>query len=271
MSQSEPGPAVRSPCRQTRHCADHGWCHRCDPALAALMSEVNHAIGAATRDDGLRGELYASIAKIMYIGDPVQAAADLAESRQTNRNLNRRVQSAESVIEKYRAAVADWMVREDGTYVPYDSLKEIGRLAGKEILPGIRYMQRFENAQQAERFIEQIYGLLEYWNTLVAPFGAPQSWWWEERRAELSDVLAGRGFPGVHDSLRAQVRAALDEAGVSQAEASRKVGLSTKHMNQMLTGKAVLTLGWAEKILAVCGQRLEIRAVSAIPTEEEQA
>lgn len=258
-------------CRQTRHCADHGWCHRCDPALAALMSEVNHAIGAATKDDGLRGELYASIARIMHTGDPVQAAAELAESRQTNRNLNRRVQSAESVIEQYRTAVADWMVREDGTYVPYDSLKVIGKLAGKDILPGIRYMQRFESAKQAEEFIEHVYGLLEYWNTLVAPFGPPQSWWWEERRAELSDVLAGRGSPGVQDSLRAQVRTALDEAGISQAEAARRIGLSTKHMSQMLTGKATLTLGWAEKILALCGQRLEIRAVSAIPTEGEQA
>lgn len=260
---------MNSPCKQTRHCADHGWCHRCDPALAALMSEVNHLIAGATKDDSLRSELYTGISKIMHVGDPVQAAAELAETRQTNRNLNRRAQAAEATAERYRAAVADWRVREDGTYVPYDSLKAIGALAGVEILPGIRYMQRFDNAQQAEEFIERIYGLLEYWNTLTAPFGPPQSWWWEERRGELSDVLAGRGGPDIQDSLRAQVKAALDAASLSQAEASRRLGLSTKHMNQMLTGKATLTLGWAEKILALCGQRLEIRAVSAIPTEGE--
>jgi DNA-binding XRE family transcriptional regulator len=130
-------------------------------------------------------------------------------------------------------------------------------------------MRRFENAQQAEEFIERVYGLLEYWNTLTAPFGPPQSWWWEERRGELSDVLAGRGSPGVQDSLRGQVRAALEESGISQAAAARRLGVSTKHMSQMLTGKATLTLSWAEKILAMCGQRLEIRAVSAIPSEEE--
>jgi hypothetical protein len=39
----------------------------------------------------------------------------------------------------------------------------------------------------------------------------------------------------------------------------------------MLTGQATLTIGWAEKILALCGQRLEIRAVSAIPSEGENA
>lgn len=257
-----------SPCKQTRHCVDHGWCHRCDAPLAALMSEVNHVISEATRDSDERSALYTGIARIMHVGDPVQSAAELAEARQTNRNLNRRVQAAESTVEQYRSAIADWRVGTDGTYVPYDSLKAIGSLAGKEILPGIRYMHRFENAQQAEEFIERVYGLLEYWNTLTAPFGPPQSWWWEERRGELSDVLAGRGSPGVQDSLRGQVKAALEAAGVSQAEAARRLGLTAKHMSQMLTGKATLTLAWAEQILALCGQRLEIRAVSAIPQTE---
>lgn len=42
-------------------------------------------------------------------------------------------------------------------------------------------------------------------------------------------------------NLRTQVRAALDTAGISQAEACRQLGISTKHLNQMLTGKATLT------------------------------
>lgn len=262
---------MTSPCKQTQHCAHHGWCHRCDPALAALMSEVNHVISEATQDDEARSVLYTEISAIMHVGDPVQAAAELAETRQTNRNLNRRVQAAESLGDKYRAAVGDWRVNDKGTYVPYESLKTIGKLAGLEILPGIRYMQRFENAQQAEEFIERLYVLLDYWNTLTAPFGPPQSWWWEERRGELSDVLAGYGSPGVQDSLRGQVKAALEASRISQAEVARTLGLSTKHMSQMLTGKATLTLGWAEKILALCGQRLEIRAVAAIPTEGKMA
>lgn len=259
------------PCKSTRHCVDHGWCHRCDPALAALMTEINKLIGDLAKDYEAHSRLYTEIARILHVGDPVRAAADLAEARQTNQRLNRRVQAAESVAERYAQAVKEWKVREDGTYVPYDSLKVIGRLAGVDILPGVRYMQRFENAQQAEGFIERIYGLLEYWNTLSTPFGPPQSWWWEERRAELSDVLAGRGQPDARDSMRAQVKAAVEAAGLTDAEVAQRLDVSAKHVGQMLTGKATLTIGWAEKILALCGQRLEIRAVSAIPSEGESA
>lgn len=60
------------------------------------------------------------------------------------------------------------------------------------------------------------------------------------------------------DQLRAHVRAALEAAGISQAEASRQLGLSTKHMCQMLTGQATLSLTWAEGILGLCGHTLVI-------------
>jgi hypothetical protein len=60
------------------------------------------------------------------------------------------------------------------------------------------------------------------------------------------------------DQLRAHVRAALQAAGISQAEACRQFGCSTKHMNQMLTGRATLTLTWAEGILGLCGHTLTI-------------
>lgn len=256
-------------CRTTRHCADHGWCHRCDPALAALMSRINHVVQTVCGDDGNWGPLYTQIAEILHTGDPARAAAELAEARQTIQKLNRRAQAAESTAERYAQAVRDWRISEKGTYVPYESLKAIGALAGLEILPHVRYMQRFENARQAEEFVERIYALLEYWNTLTPPFGPPQSWWWEERRAELTDVLAGRGQPDARDSMRAQVKAAIDAAGLTDANLANHLGLSAKHVGQMLTGQATLTIGWAEKILSLCGQRLEIRAVPAIPSEGE--
>ncbi|MEU0991097.1 helix-turn-helix transcriptional regulator [Streptomyces sp. NPDC005953] len=63
---------------------------------------------------------------------------------------------------------------------------------------------------------------------------------------------------GPQESLRAQVRAALHTAGISQAEASRQLGLTTKHMNQMLTGRTTLTLAWAERILDLCDMRIVI-------------
>ena len=67
---------------------------------------------------------------------------------------------------------------------------------------------------------------------------------------------------GVADSLRIAVRTALHDAGISQAEASRRLGLSTKHMSQMLTGRTTLSLDRAEQILALCGKRLSIRTVA---------
>lgn len=60
------------------------------------------------------------------------------------------------------------------------------------------------------------------------------------------------------DSLRTSVRAALIDAGMSQAEAARQLGLTNKHVNMMLTGRATLTLAWAEKILALVGMRLNL-------------
>jgi hypothetical protein len=70
------------------------------------------------------------------------------------------------------------------------------------------------------------------------------------------------------EQLRAQVRAALTRAKISRAEASRQLGVSTKHLNMMLKGHAPLTLPWAERILALCGKRLVIetrRAPKAKP------
>lgn len=58
--------------------------------------------------------------------------------------------------------------------------------------------------------------------------------------------------------LRRQVKAALRAAGISQAQAARDLGLSTKHMSHMLTGRATLTLDWADRLLALCGMRLVV-------------
>jgi plasmid maintenance system antidote protein VapI len=60
------------------------------------------------------------------------------------------------------------------------------------------------------------------------------------------------------DDLRTHVRTELTKAKISQAEACRQLGCSTKHMNQMLMGHKPLSLDWAERILALCGKRLVI-------------
>lgn len=60
------------------------------------------------------------------------------------------------------------------------------------------------------------------------------------------------------EQLRTHVRAALEAAGISQAEACRQLGVSTKHLCQMLTGRATLTLTWAEGLLGLAGHSLVI-------------
>lgn len=59
------------------------------------------------------------------------------------------------------------------------------------------------------------------------------------------------------DQLRAEVRVILARAGMSQAEASRRLGVSQKHVSDMLTGRAGMSPDWAE-IAALCGRRLII-------------
>ena len=62
----------------------------------------------------------------------------------------------------------------------------------------------------------------------------------------------------VEESLREQVRAALESTRISQAAVARELGVSTKHLCQMLTGRAPMTLEWAERIVALCEMRVEV-------------
>lgn len=60
------------------------------------------------------------------------------------------------------------------------------------------------------------------------------------------------------EELWRQTRAAIEESGISQAEIARQLGLSAKHLNQMLLGHAPMSLMWAEGILGLCGHQLVI-------------
>lgn len=256
---------TRKACRTTRHCADNGWCHRCDPVFASLMSAVNKAIQGADPDDAHWGEVYYAVGQVLANGgDRADLVAQLAEARHTNQELHRRVQAAESLVERFRRAVADWKADEVGMYIPYSSLQKISRMAGGPDFETPRFMKRFDNAAKAEQAFEAVNRLLDLWREL----NPPNRPWWDDRLGELADALAGKEPTGAPETLRSQVRAALTASPVSQAEAARRLGLSAKHMNQMLTGKAPLTLAWAEKILALCDRRVEVRVVS---TDKEEA
>lgn len=58
------------------------------------------------------------------------------------------------------------------------------------------------------------------------------------------------------DDLRSQVRAAVKASGIKQAAIAARLGVSEKHLSQMLTGRVRLTVPWADKILTECGSEL---------------
>lgn len=66
--------------------------------------------------------------------------------------------------------------------------------------------------------------------------------------------------------LRTQLKAALQRAGISQAQAARELHLSAKHMSHMLTGRAPLTIAWASRIAALCDARIEVHVLAGRTT-----
>jgi hypothetical protein len=56
-------------CRTTRHCADHGFCRRCQPEFSAVMSQVNVAIQRTDPDETHWGPLYEAIGKVLLAAD----------------------------------------------------------------------------------------------------------------------------------------------------------------------------------------------------------
>jgi plasmid maintenance system antidote protein VapI len=75
------------------------------------------------------------------------------------------------------------------------------------------------------------------------------------------------------DVLRGQIRATIKASGIKQIWIAQQLGVSQKHLSQMLTGRVVLTLDWAQRIAAVCGYRVSVvvEPVSAVERERRRA
>lgn len=67
--------------------------------------------------------------------------------------------------------------------------------------------------------------------------------------------------PTAADDLRTQVRDAIHTSGRAQIILATELGISEKHLSQMLIGKARLTIEWAEKILHACGGDLHLTVI----------
>lgn len=58
--------------------------------------------------------------------------------------------------------------------------------------------------------------------------------------------------------LHQQVQGAVRDSGLKQTWIARRLGVSDKHLSQLLTGRVVMTLEWAQRILELCGLELVI-------------
>lgn len=58
------------------------------------------------------------------------------------------------------------------------------------------------------------------------------------------------------------VRTAVKESGLKQVVLANRVGITAKHMSQMMTGGIDVNIGMGERILAELGQSLELRLAS---------
>jgi DNA-binding transcriptional regulator YdaS (Cro superfamily) len=70
------------------------------------------------------------------------------------------------------------------------------------------------------------------------------------------------------DDLRTQVRAALKASGMKQAAIAARLGVTEKHLSQMLTGRVRLPVRWADAILAECGSALRFTVEPGTPPKE---
>lgn len=72
----------------------------------------------------------------------------------------------------------------------------------------------------------------------------------------------GRGctLSSLADTLRLEVAYCIAAADLSQAQMARRLNISAKHLNQMLTGKVPMNIYWAERIVAASGHKLTIKA-----------
>lgn len=88
--------------------------------------------------------------------------------------------------------------------------------------------------------------------------------------AVLVDALEATAPATAEDRARQLIRNAIAaDATWSQASLALRLGLTQKHISQVLTGKAGLSFDLAERMLAALGRRLEITATTAPAQTEE--
>lgn len=86
---------------------------------------------------------------------------------------------------------------------------------------------------------------------------------YREKYQTVLDLQAGLTRTPVHNPgsqglLHEQVKAAVKASGLKQVWIAERLGVSEKHLSQLLTGRVVMSLEWAERILGLCGMELVV-------------
>ena len=176
------------------------------------------------------------------------AANERDQARATSRRLNRRAQEAESKLAAYERAVAEWVIGDQGTYIPIESVAVIARIAGLDVDHDrfeVHY-QRMEKlradrdrlASEVERQVGAKAGVAGEWGDALADKAAA-----EAAIARVRDELHAlsvevRGLTpvalaGRRDAV-SRIRSALGGAGSSPSmptDMDSGKGLKMRHEN----------------------------------------
>lgn len=79
----------------------------------------------------------------------------------------------------------------------------------------------------------------------------------------------------LEDDLRALLKDCIAKVGLSQAHVARQLDVTQKHLSQMLTGRAPLSITWAVRIAKVCGRDLRVtsrrqRRPATVPDQPQE-
>ena len=73
----------------------------------------------------------------------------------------------------------------------------------------------------------------------------------------------GQPVTGAERRAREAIRTALDETGTTQTELAASLGVTQKHISQVLSGKSGLSFDLAERALAALGRRMSVLVAKA--------
>lgn len=79
----------------------------------------------------------------------------------------------------------------------------------------------------------------------------------------------GQPINAAERRVREALKSALIEQEMTQAELASRLGVTQKHISQVLSGKSGLSFDFAERVGAVLGVLLNVEVRPAVPSSKE--